>query len=117
MKEVINKTDGTLSWFLQRVTAVGLIFLLGVHLWLLHYKNPGETIRFGNVAIRLRTLTFFFVDMGLLTFGLYHALNGINNIIQDYGIGTTGRRSIGFILVIIGCVMVFLGGISLFKFV
>ncbi|MEW6408511.1 MAG: hypothetical protein AB1488_00115 [Nitrospirota bacterium] len=112
----MNKNGSAIAWVLQRLTGVGLIFLLGVHFWLLHYKTLGEVVKFSDVAIRLRTLTFIFVDIGILIFGLFHALNGVNNIAQDYGVRAVGRRGIGWILAIVGCVMAVLGGISIFSF-
>lgn len=116
-QRTMKRDQGSLFWVLQRVSALGLLFLLGIHFWLLHYQNPGEVIKFGNVAMRLRTLSFVFVDMGLLTFGILHALNGVNNVAQDYGIGSGGRKGIGTILGIIGCIMTLLGGISLLHFI
>lgn len=112
-----TRDPGSVSWLLQRVSALGLLFLLGVHFWLLHYRTPGEVITFGSVVLRLRTLTFILVDMGLLIFGLFHALNGLNAIAQDYGFGTGKRKGIGWILVIVGFLIALLGGISLLHFI
>ncbi len=103
------------AWLLQRVTAVGLVVFLGIHLWLLHYRSPGEIVKFGDVAVRLRTLSFIVVDLGLLSFGLYHAFNGVNGILQDYGIGR-GRRT-KWVLILLGGVMTLLGGTSILGFV
>ncbi|MBA4395042.1 MAG: hypothetical protein C0407_15940, partial [Desulfobacca sp.] len=100
-------------WVLQRVSALGLLILLGIHFWLLHYRDPGVVITFGSVELRLRNVSFVLVDLGLLTFGLFHALNGIQAIAQDYGFGTGRRKGIGWLLIAVGLVMTFLGGIAL----
>ena len=110
----MNNKSSPRAWLLQRLTAVGLVVFLGIHFWLLHYKNPGEAVKFGDVAVRLHNITFILVDMGLLSFGLYHAFNGVGSILQDYGVGKgNGTR---WILIMLGSAMALLGGTSILGF-
>lgn len=102
----MNKNNNAFAWLFQRVTAVFLILFLGIH----------AAIKFGGVTIQLNTWSLFFVDVCLLFFGLYHALNGIYSVAQDYRVGGKGRRIIFWALICIGCVMTIFGGISLFSF-
>mgnify|MGYP001579010700 CR=1 FL=1 len=112
----MNKDFNALAWLLQRITAVGLVLLLGIHFWLLHFKTHGEVIKFSDVSMRLHTWTLVLIDICLLIFGLYHASNGIYSIVQDYSVGGNGRRVTLWVLMCGGCVLAIIGGISLFRF-
>lgn len=69
-------------WFLQRIT--GLIIAIGmiIHFLILHFIDP--FIRTPQVSLRLKSIgwrSFYIFLLGAL---LYHALNGIWEIIIDY---------------------------------
>jgi len=96
-------------WFLQRVTGAGLIVLLLIHVVVNHYLNISEAekgilpglVVFSNVAERFETAGYWVIDIFLLSFVLYHGLNGIRNIALDYGArGATERVLTGVLLAI-----------------
>jgi len=96
-------------WFLQRVTGAGLIVLLLIHVVVNHYLNISEAekgilpglVVFSDVADRLETAGYWVIDIFLLSFVLYHGLNGIRNIALDYGArGATERVLTGVLLAI-----------------
>jgi succinate dehydrogenase hydrophobic anchor subunit len=118
MKQTMENKIGNwnaIAWLLQRLTAVGLLLFLGIHFWLLHYRHPGEVITYDSVLMRLRFQPLLLADLGLLIFGLFHALNGLQAIIQDYGFGAGGKRGLGWILLLLGLVMGLLGGFALWQ--
>jgi len=113
--EKINGNPNSIYWLLQRITAVGLLLFLGIHFWLLHYRNPGEVITYDSVLMRLRFRPLLLVDLGLLICGLFHAFNGLQAIVQDYGFGAGGKKGLGWILLLLGLVMGLLGGFALWQ--
>ena len=105
-------------WFLQRVTGVGLIVLLLIHVIVNHYFNiteaekdvlPGLVV-FSDVADRFKTAGYWVIDVFLLSFVLYHGLNGIRNIALDYGARGAIERAVTAVLLAIG-VAAFIFGI------
>jgi len=106
-------------WLLQRVTAVGLIVLLPIHIVVGHLFNIAEAERgdlpglvvFSDVAERLETPTYWAIDLLLLTFALYHGLNGVRNVLLDYGMRGAGERVVTGALSVVG-VVAFVFGVS-----
>ncbi|MGH2588424.1 MAG: hypothetical protein ACRDJE_26180 [Dehalococcoidia bacterium] len=100
-------------WFIQRVTGVFLVVLLGVHIAVEHFGNldkPGvrdrerELIVFSDVAHRMTMALWWVIDIALLAFVLFHGLNGIRNIALDLGVksSSSGDRIVSVLLAVIG---------------
>ena len=83
-------------WLFQRVTAVLLIVILGVHLWLAN---------FGQASASLRAI----LGVTLLGLALFHGLNGVRTVIFDFNIGAQGRRFTTTVLLLLGAVSLLLG--------
>jgi succinate dehydrogenase hydrophobic anchor subunit len=112
-------------WFLQRVTGAGLIVLLLIHVIVNHYLNiteaekgilPGLVV-FSNVADRFKTAGYWVIDLFLLSFVLYHGLNGIRNIALDYGARGAIERAVTAVLLAIGVAAFIFGIFALAAFV
>ena len=80
------------QWFLQRVSGLILISLVGVHMWMGHFSGLGEVIA-GNqdelvaydvVKQRLTQGLFIFVDFSLLALVLYHGLSGLCSVLLEW---------------------------------
>jgi succinate dehydrogenase / fumarate reductase membrane anchor subunit len=69
-----------LLWLLQRISAVLLVVLLGLHIWASNFAT--------NWAFLIRAG----VDISLLAVALFHGLNGVRTILLDFGLGVQGRR-------------------------
>ena len=104
-------TSGSYAWITQRVTAVLLLAFLGTHWWIAHFAPVGEAITFERVSLRLENAILVFVDSGLLAIVLYHALNGVRNVIVDFNIGKAGERVLSIILLVVG-IVAFIYGIN-----
>lgn len=109
--------NGTWAWLAQRITAVALVVILGIHLWVTHFADIGNKIVFGGVAMRLQTALFMIVDFSLLAFALYHGLNGLRNVIFDYGIGRKAEAAVTWVLVLVGAVAFVYGSFGLASFI
>ncbi len=110
------KAQGIWAWILQRLSAVLLFVLLGTHLGVLHYVSENLTINFAGVALRMKSVLYLVIDGGLLSVGLYHALNGLRAVLFDFGFGENGRRAITYILLVAGVAFLLWGMYALAAF-
>jgi len=83
-------------WLFQRVTAVLLVVILGVHLWLAN---------FGQASASLRAI----LGVILLGLALFHGLNGVRTVIFDFNIGAQGRKFTTMGLLLLGAVSLLFG--------
>ena len=94
-------TQGLWPWFLQRVSATFLVIGLLAHFWVLHFSIE-KPLDFKDVWVRFRTPGWMLFDVLLLVACLYHGLNGMFAIVQDYVPKREIRTAVGWILVILG---------------
>jgi succinate dehydrogenase / fumarate reductase membrane anchor subunit len=89
-------TTNVWLWLLQRITAVLLVLLLGVHLWLAN---------FGQATASFRAA----LGLVLLGLALYHGLNGVRTVILDFNVGTQGRKFVTMALLLLGVALILFG--------
>lgn len=92
-------------WILQRVTGFALVILLLIHLVVLHYVDPHAAIEISEVKIRLQGLLFMIIDNLLLGFVLFHAFNGVRNVVYDYISSLKKRTAVSYILLIVAILL------------
>lgn len=99
-----KKNSGTWSWFLQRVTALFLAIGLLVHFWILHYiiERP---LTFSKIVNRLSSTGWIIFDSLLLVACIYHAFNGLYAIFLDFKPDSTYRKTLYYLLLIMGIVL------------
>ena len=90
------------TWLMQRVTAFILLIVLGLHIWFLHFAHGDDPLRYADITTRLGTPILIFLDILLLTCGLYHALYGVYSIFLDFGFGLRAKAVILGLLIIAG---------------
>ena len=117
MTQSIAKTQGVWPWILQRVTAALLLLLLGTHLAILHFVPANLNINFVGVVTRMQSVLYLIVDSGLLAVGLYHALNGVRNVLFDYVVKDRPRRMINVVMWVLGVAFTLWGAYALTAFV
>lgn len=102
--------SGFWAWVLQRVTAIGLVVLLPMHIVVNHLANiskaeegilPGLVV-FSDVAERFETPAYWAIDLLLLSFVLYHGLNGVRNVAMDYGLRGMAEKAVTGVLSLVG---------------
>ncbi len=93
-------------WVIQRLSGVGLLFLLGIHFFLLHYLNPGQAPNSAEVFNRLQRLPLVIVDGSLLAFASVHAFQGLYTVATDFELSFRGHRFVAALCAV--------GGIGLF---
>ncbi len=114
--QAVAKPQGVWAWILQRMTAVLLFVLLGTHLAVLHYVPENMDFNFLGVAARLKSTLYMLVDSGLLITGVYHGLNGVRNVVFDFVISESTRRTITTLLLIVGVAFALWGSYALAAF-
>ncbi|MBN1678166.1 MAG: hypothetical protein JW880_06465 [Candidatus Thermoplasmatota archaeon] len=114
-----SKVAGTWAWFFQRLSAVLLIVLLGVHIWITHFADidPEVHITVAGVETRLDQLLYIAVDYALLAVVLFHGLNGARTVMLDFDMFAKRHRAVDAALFIVGVVSLIWGIIVLFPFI
>ncbi len=102
-----------INWFLQRVTGAALLVLLILHFWVEHFTAEVRSggLTFETVQRRFfQNRWFIAVDVAFLLIALYHGLNGLRNIIFDFGRVTPAyRTAVTVLLVAVGLVVAYWG--------
>jgi succinate dehydrogenase / fumarate reductase membrane anchor subunit len=102
-----------LEWYVQRVTGGLLLVLLAAHFWVEHFMTApvrrGD-LTFQVIASRVTNPTWQAIDIAFLLVALLHGLNGVRNILLDWG--RLGRRTTGVLtvgLVVVGVLWACIG--------
>lgn len=76
-------SGGVLAWFFQRLTGIVLVPILLVHLLTMHrYHEHG--LAWQDVTRLMANPYWKVLEITFLVLALYHALNGLYGVIQDY---------------------------------
>jgi succinate dehydrogenase membrane anchor subunit len=109
------------SWFFMRISGIVLIVMALGHLFIMHvYHNVDQMVQWKGVGAgefvyeRYAGLGWRIYDFILLFLALFHGLNGIKWLVDDY-ISSKGWRlfimsviySIAFIFFVVGSVFIF----------
>jgi succinate dehydrogenase / fumarate reductase membrane anchor subunit len=72
-------------WFFMRISGVLLVFLVLVHLFVMHLVDSGvDRVNFAFVADRWDNLGWKTFDWAMLFLGILHGTNGLRIVIDDY---------------------------------
>ncbi len=78
---------GTAAWLLHRLSGLGLILYLIIHVWVIHHLvvgSGGEA--FDGVMRYFENPLFKFLEVGLVGVILYHLWNGLRITLFDFGL-------------------------------
>jgi len=81
----------TFSWYFFRVSGVLLIFLVIIHLIVMHVTTDVACTTYQFVAQRYDNPLWRLYDWLLLTLALLHGMNGLRLVIDDYVRGRGAR--------------------------
>lgn len=112
-----KSTTGLWTWFIQRITAALLIIFILAHFWVTHFAVPGEEITFRGVTARLQSPFFLVLDSLLLATAIYHGLNGVRNVIYDFNMNPAIKKTVAWVLLVIGIVTFVYGLNALVPFI
>jgi succinate dehydrogenase / fumarate reductase membrane anchor subunit len=107
--------SGALAWLLQRVSAVILFVLLLFHFLTYHFLTGTRSVSYSQVLERARSWWFPLLQFAFLITALYHGLNGIWAVLEDYTT-SKGWRLVWFsLLVTVGVALLFVGTLTIIK--
>ncbi len=109
-----SSKTGALAWLLQRVTAVILFVLLMMHFITYHFIRGGEFSYQGIVA-KMQSPWFLMIQFLFLLTALYHGLNGVWMVSEDYIHNRFWRLAVFNLLLFGGLVLLFIGSLTIVK--
>ncbi len=111
--DVRRRRLGSWAFALNRLTGIGLTLYLLIHLGLLSLLLQGEEAWDDFIALA-RSPFFLTLDVFLLFGILFHGLNGIRLVLVGIGVGIRNQRSMFWVLMVIGFVLLASGAILIF---
>lgn len=106
----------TFSWWFFRISGVGLVFLAFIHLFINHVANDVSATQYDFVAARYQNPFWRGYDLLLLTLALFHGLNGLRIVIDDYIKGRGARLMVQSVLFLIAIGFWLLGSMTIITF-
>jgi succinate dehydrogenase / fumarate reductase membrane anchor subunit len=104
------------SWYFIRVSGIALIFLVIIHLLVMHVTTDVACTTFQFVASRYANPLWRLFDWLLLTLALLHGMNGLRVVMDDYVPSRTWRIRILSVLGILTLAFFMLGTITIIAF-
>lgn len=99
---------------LQRISALGLVVFLTIHMIVTHY--PPFHIEYSVIAERMSQPIWKAIDIALLTFVLIHALAGSYAVLIDSEKVAVYKRALAGIAIVIGIVAFIYGTQTILSF-
>jgi succinate dehydrogenase / fumarate reductase, membrane anchor subunit len=106
----------TFSWYFIRISGIALIFLVIIHLLLVHVTTDVACTTFQFVALRYANPLWRLFDWLLLTLALLHGMNSLRIVVDDYVRPRTWRVGILSTLAVLTLIFFMLGTITIITF-
>jgi succinate dehydrogenase / fumarate reductase membrane anchor subunit len=116
MKKSYRETSktGAVAWLLQRISSVLLFVMLLLHFVTYHFIAKG-VYTWENVVQKMQSPWFNLLQFLFLTTALYHGINGIWMVTEDYIHHKIWRQVIFSVLVFLGLSLFFIGILTIIK--
>ncbi len=105
---------GMLAFALNRVTGIGLVFYLGLHLVALSQLSGGGS-GWGNFLALVRSPVFLILDVVLIAGALIHGLNGIRVALLGFGIGVRNQKVEFIFLITVALILIACTAVLIFN--
>ncbi len=107
--------SGAVAWLLQRISAVILFILLLFHFITYHFLTRTHAVEYRQVLERAQSWWFPLLQFAFLITALYHGLNGVWSVLEDY-LSSRGWRLAWFsLLLTVGLALLFVGTLTIIK--
>jgi len=106
----------SISWYFIRVSGIALIFLVIIHLIVMHVTTDVACTTFQFVAARYANPLWRLFDWLLLTLALLHGMNSLRVVVDDYVASRTWRVGILSALGLLTLIFFLLGTITIITF-
>ena len=105
------------SWFFMRISGVVLLFLVLIHLYVMHIVDSGvERVDFAFVASRWDNVGWKSFDWVMLFLALLHGSNGLRIVIEDYVRSPALRTVVKSVLYTLTLVLMIMGTATIVTF-
>lgn len=117
MKKNFKQTSrsGSLAWLLQRITAVIIFFVLMLHFVTYHFLAHGRSVSYQWVIERASSWWFPLLQFVLLLSVIFHGLNGVWLVLEDYVANRHWRLICFSLLIAVGVMLLFVGTLTIIK--
>jgi succinate dehydrogenase / fumarate reductase cytochrome b subunit len=112
--DVRNRKLGMWAYALNRITGIGLVIYLYMHLFVLSQLLRGPTAWDSFVALA-RSPYFLALDVILLAGILIHGLNGLRIALTGFGIGVGAQRALFTMLMVISAIALWVATLKIFR--
>jgi succinate dehydrogenase / fumarate reductase, cytochrome b subunit len=112
--DVRNRKLGMWAYALNRITGIGLVIYLYMHLFVLSLLLRGQTAWDSFVALA-RSPYFLALDVILLAGILIHGLNGLRIALTGFGIGVGAQRALFTMLMVISAIALWVAALKIFR--
>lgn len=107
--------SGSVAWLLQRISAVILFVLLMLHFVTYHFLGHGKAVSYQWVMSKVGSWWFPLLQFAFLLTALYHGLNGVWSVMEDYTTSRFWRLVWYSLLLTAGIVLLFIGSLTIIK--
>ncbi len=107
--DVAGRRTGTWAFLLNRLTGLGLLLYLLLHLGVLSLLAMGE-MQWDAFITLARSPLFLALDVVLIFGILYHGLNGIRVALLGMGVGVRWQKGIFWMLMGLCCMLLAIAG-------
>lgn len=116
MKKDFKETSktGAALWLLQRLSAVVLFVIVIIHFVTYHFISKGLT-PWKDVVAKMQSPWFNLFQFIFLVSALFHGLNGIWMVTEDYIHGRFWRIVIFSLILLVGLSLLFIGTVTIIK--
>ncbi len=98
------------SWFFMRLSGIVLVFLVLIHLYIMHLVGSGvERVNFAFVSQRWDNVGWKTFDWVMLFLALLHGSNGLRIVIEDYVQSSGWRTAIKGALYTVTLILMIMG--------
>lgn len=106
---------GAVAWLLQRISAVIVFVLLMIHFYTYHFLSKGKAVTYDQIVAKVTTWWFPLFQFLFLVTALYHGMNGVWVIVEDYVSNRYARLFLYSILLAAALAFFFVGTLTIVK--
>ncbi|MFH5799196.1 succinate dehydrogenase hydrophobic membrane anchor subunit [Haladaptatus sp. CMAA 1911] len=97
--------SGSMTWFLQRVTAAFLVVVLAFHFFMLHFVHHAPEITFAGTQARMSQWGYFLTMTLFLITAAFHGVNGVYAALLNQGLTGGRKTAVKWVLIVAGVLL------------
>ncbi len=109
-----RKGVGMYAWLLHRLTGLGILAYLFLHLFTISSLTQGVEGLFHEETYLYTAMIFNFLKFGLAVAIIYHGLNGLRVILIDFRFPVRYHKLLFWIFLVLGVILIAIAGYLIF---